>query len=174
MKKFITTLLLAAMLACTFTGCGEKDYTFTQEEWDTNDLSFIETTPDPNQAYKFIGYFAKRYEDYYVQYDLAGENGAKRDRIIVSVPSINRYLSFEYYIIDNEYGAKNFFITSTKYISDDMKADYGDESYVVRDEEGIPLRYIIKEGNCIFQLRMFGSDSPGLMETIEDFLDYMY
>lgn len=173
MKKFITPLLLAAMLACTFTGCGKKDYTFTQEEWDTNDLSFIETTPDPNQAYKFIGYFAKRYDDYYVQYDLAGENNAERDRIIVSVPSINRYIAFEYYIIDNEYGAKNFFQTSTDRISDDMKADYGDESYVVRDEDGMPLRYIIKEGNCIFQLRV-GRDSPGLMETIEDFLDYMY
>lgn len=174
MKKFITTLLLAAMLAYTFTGCGEKDYSFTQEEWDTNDLSFIETTPDPNQAYKFISYFAKRYDDYYVQYDLAGENAAKRDRIIVSVPSIDRYTSFEYYIIDNEYGAQNFFITSTKYISDDMKADYGDESYVVRDEDGTPFRYIIKEGNCIFQLRLSSLDSPGLMETIEDFLDYMY
>lgn len=175
MKKFITSLLLTVMLACTFIGCGEKDYTFAQEEWDTNDLSFIESTPDPNEAYKFVGYFAKRYDDYIVRYDLAGENHAERDRIQISTPSISRYLMFQYYIIDNEYGAKNFFTLSTDRISDDLKADYGDNAYIVRAEDGTPVRCIVIEGNCVLEVWFFGNtDEPGVEEAIDDFLDYMY
>lgn len=182
MKKIITVCLLSVILCLSLTGCGEKDYKFTQEDWDTNDLSFIETTADPNQAYKFVGYFAKNYEGYVVNYYPAEEHHSGRDCIQIGVPYfdsyatfeyIDRYTIFEYYIIDSEYGARNFFKRTTDKLVYEEEANYGDESYVQVNEEAGSFRYFVREGNCVLIIRSFYADSD-IEKAVKKFLRYMY
>lgn len=173
MKKIITVCLLSVILCLSLTGCGKKDYKFTQEDWDTNDLSFIETTPDPNQAYKFVGYFAKKYDDYVVCYYPGEEHHTGRDCIQIAVPSIDRYTVFEYYIIDSEYGARNLFKRSTDKIIYAKEANYGDEAYVRVNEEAGSSTYFIREENCVLIIRCFSVTSD-IEKAIDKFLGYMY
>lgn len=145
MKKKIITLLMVIAIAGAISGCGKKDYSFTQEEWDTNDLSFIESTPDPNEANKFVGYFAERYNPYQARYYQAGENNFKEDGIQVAAPDIGRYVSFQYYIMENKENAKEFYDSETKGISDDnkKKLKYGDEAVLSLTNDGTPQKYYI-------------------------------
>lgn len=172
-KKIITVCLLSVILCLSLTGCGQKDYKFTQEDWDTNDLSFIETTADPNQAYKFVGYFAKKYDDYIVNYYPAAEHRTKRDCIQIAIPSRNRYTIFEYYIIDSEYGARNLFQRTTGKLVNSQEAKYGDEAYTQVNEESNTCSYFIREGSCVLVIRCFDATSD-TEKTINKFLRYMY
>lgn len=106
MKKIIATLLMILMVAGALSGCGKKDYSFTQEEWDKNDLSFVESTPDPNEAYRVISYFAKRYEDYYAGY-VTSQRAEEYNCIRLGSATIERLLVIDYYILEDAETAKN-------------------------------------------------------------------
>lgn len=174
MKKRISLFVVLFAVVCSLAGCGTKDYSFVQEEWDTNDLSFVESTPDPNEAYRFIRYFAQRYEDYRAAYHEAEEAG-EYDFIRIGTPSIERLLMFDYYIMEDEKTAQKYYKKKADKVSDDSKSDlsYGDAAIRIEGNEGETYRYLILDGNCVMHVWIIFTEAVNMAE-IEDFLDYMY
>ncbi len=181
MKRMIATLLLVLMVTGTLAGCGKKDYSFTQAEWDTNDLSFIETTADPNEAYRAIGYFASRYEGYYTAY-VDSFHAKEYKCILMSVPSIDRSLLFNYHILEDEDTAKKCYAelcTPPQVFNGELlPLEYGDEGtdmyLVYKNEESNYHIYIVREGNCVLEITPVRPEYDFNIELVEDFLDYMY
>lgn len=181
MKRMVATLLLVLMVAGTLTGCGKKDYSFTQAEWDTNDLSFIETTPDPNEAYRAIGYFASRYEYYYAAY-VDSFHAPEYKAIMMGTSNIDPTLIFNYHILENEDTAKKCYeklcTPPPVFNGELLPLAYGDEGtdmYLVYEDEASNYhRYIIREDNCVLEITHVRPEYPINIDMVTDYLDYMY
>lgn len=175
MKKRISLFVVLFTVVCSLAGCGMRDYSFVQEEWDTNDLSFVESTPDPNEAYRFIRYFAQRYEDYRAGYKEAEKEG-EYDYIWAGSPTLGRGVDFDYYIMEDEETAKSYYEKRIAKISEDRKTvlSYGDAAIRIEGNEGSSHGHWILDGNCVLYIwPIFNSERVNMAE-IEDFLDYMY
>lgn len=180
MKKIVTVLLLMITFVCTFTGCGGKDYSFVQAEWDKNDLSFVETTADPNEANRFIGFFAANHEGYRALFVPATET-IPHDYIGVGIRTDAGAIGYDYVILEDKATAKSCYETMIQ--TDDnfngevVSMSYGDKAvkicYQFADESKNYEEHVILDGKCVLRIWPVTSD-PEATPITEALMEYLY
>lgn len=180
MKKIMVTLIMVMTITCCISGCGMKDYSFTQEAWDENDLSFVNDLSDPNEANRFIGFFAKNYEGYRAILVQPTES-IPYEYIGVGIRTTQGAVGYDYIILDNKAAARECYdlltTTDDKFDVEVVEMDYGDKAvkvcYKFGDESKNYEIHFILEGKCV--LRVFPVKGDPEEEPITAALmEYMY
>lgn len=180
MKKLVSVLLLVITIACTFAGCGKKDYSFTQAEWDENDLSFVNDLSDPNEANRFIGFFAANHEGYRAILVPATET-IPHDYIGVGIRTNAGAIGYDYVILENKATAKacyeSMIETGDNFNGEVVSMSYGDKAvkicYQFADESKNYEEHVILDGKCVLRIRPVTSD-PEATPITEALMEYLY
>lgn len=180
MKLRVKTLILIAIMTLTFVGCSTKDYSFTQEAWDKNDLSFVNDLSDPNEANRFIGFFAKNYEGYRAILVPPTEK-IPYEYIGVGIRTSEGAIGYDYVILDDKATAKECFNTLTttreNFDGEVVKMNYGDKAvkicYIFTDESENYEEHVILDGKCVLRIWpvMTNTEAESITEAL---MEYMY
>ncbi len=180
MKKFIAVLFMIVTCACATTGCGGKDYSFTQAEWDKNDLSFVETTADPNEANRFIGFFAANYEGYRAIL-VPATDSIPHDYIGVGIRTNAGAIGYDYVILEDKATAKacyeSMIETGDNFNGEVVTMSYGDKAvkicYQFADESKNYEEHVILDGKCVLRIFPVKAD-PEATPITEALMEYLY
>lgn len=180
MKKIVTVLLLVVTFVCTLAGCGGKDYSFTQEAWDENDLSFVNDLSDPNEANRFIGFFAKNYEGYRAILVPASES-IPYDHIGVGIRTTQAAIGYDYVILEDKATAKACYEimieTGENFNGEVVSMSYGDKAvkicYQFADESKNYEEHVILDGKCVLRIWPVDAD-PEATPITEALMEYLY